>query len=133
MIATTKAGGQYMAPADPCLTPAPPAPPIPIPYPNMAMPANASDTTTTVLIENKEALVEGSKIPNSNGDEAGVNGGVMSGVNMKECQPKMFSSKVFLQGKKVTFATAPSGHNGTSSNTVGMNAAPSQMKVLVSA
>ena len=130
--ASTKAGGVYFAMPDVCLTPAPPAPPVPIPYPNTAQVAASNGTISKVLIENKETVAEGSKVPNSSGDEAGVNGGVTSGVNMGPVEPKVFSSKVFAGGKKVVFVTATSAHNGTSANMpAGAQIAPSQAKVFV--
>jgi len=130
--ASTKAGGVFFAMPDVCLTPAPPAPPVPIPYPNTAQVAASNGAITKVLIENKETVAEGSKVPNSTGDEAGTNGGVTSGVNMGPVEPKVFSSKVFAGGKKVVFVTAMSAHNGSSANMpAGAQIAPSQAKVFV--
>jgi hypothetical protein len=132
MAAASKAGGDCMGVPDTCLTPAPPGPPVPMPYPNMAQLATADGVVDTVLIENKETVVEGSKMPNSKGDEGGTNGGVMSGVNMGPVEPKLFSSKVFFAGKKATFLTAMTAHNGTSANLPGGTiVSPSQMKVFV--
>lgn len=129
---STKAGGTCFAMPDVCLTPAPPAPPVPVPYPNMGQVAAANGVVTKVLVENKETVAEGAKIPNSSGDEAGTNGGVTSGTNMGPVEPKTFSSKVFFGGKKVVFLTATTGHNGTSANApMGAQIAPSQAKVLV--
>lgn len=130
--ASTKAGGVCFAMPDVCLTPAPPAPPVPIPYPNIAQVAATNGAITVVLVENKETVAEGAKIPNSSGDEAGTNGGVTSGQNMGPVEAKVFSSKVFFQGKKAVFLTATHGHNGSNANCpVGAQIAPSQMKVLV--
>lgn len=132
MPAATKAGGVYMGVPDVCLTPAPPAPPVPIPYPNIAQVAATNGAVTTVLVENKETVVEGAKVPNSSGDEAGTNGGVTSGTNMGPVEPKVFSSKVFFAGKKAVFLTATTGHNGSNANLpAGAMIAPSQMKVFV--
>lgn len=132
MPASTKAGGVYFAFPDVCLTPAPPAPPVPVPYPNTAQLAASNGVVDKVLIENKETVVDGSKVPNSSGDEAGVSGGVTSGVNMGPVEPKLFSSKVYFGGKKAVFLTSMSAHNGTSANMpVGAQIAPSQTKVLV--
>ena len=117
---------------DVCLTPAPPGPPVPVPYPNMGQLAAANGAVTTVLIENKETIAEGAKVPNSSGDEAGTNGGVTSGTNMGPVEPKVFSSKVYLAGKKAVFHTATTGHNGSNANMpAGVHMAPSQMKVFV--
>ena len=122
-----------MAMPDTCLTPMPPpVGVVPIPYPNIAQLAACDDVVDKVLVENKEVIVEGSTIPNSSGDEAGTNGGVVSGVNMKEVQPKQFSSKVIADGKKMVFFTAMTAHNGTNANAPAGNIiAPSQDKVSI--
>ena len=132
MPATTTAGGMYFAMPDVCLTPAPPAPPVPVPYPNIAQVAATVGFVPTVMVENRPIVAEGSKVPMSSGDEAGVNGGVMSGVNMNQVAPKLFSSKVLAKGKKVAFLTSITGHNGTNANApAGAQIVPSQAKVLV--
>lgn len=133
MPAASTAGGTAFAMPDTCLTPAPPAPPIPVPYPNTAQLASAQGFVATVMLENKEAVAQGAKMPQSSGDEAGVNGGVVSGQFMGPVEPKLFSSKVFFAGKKAVFLTSLCGHNGTSANMpAGAIIAPSQVKVLVS-
>ena len=131
MPASTKAGGQCMAMPDVCKTPAPPAPPVPIPYPNIAMLPMAVGTVPTVLVMNMEAVVQTTKIPMSSGDEAGVAGGVVSGMIKGEVSFKLFSSKVKFGGKSAVFVTAMTGHNGTNANAVGAQIAPSQAKVIV--
>ena len=130
--ASTKAGGQDFAFPDVCLTPAPPAPPIPVPYPNIAMLNQATKASTKVKIVNKEACTLKTEIPKSSGDEAGTNGGVMSGQNMQKVLYKIGSSKVMIEGQKVVHATSMTGQNGASSNNpAGLQIAPSQTKVLV--
>jgi len=132
MPASSKASGVYFAIPDVCLTPAPPAPPVPVPYPNTAQVASSNGAVEKVLIENKETVVEGVKVPRSSGDEAGSSGGVTSGVNMGPVEPKTFSSKVFFDGKKAVFLTSLAGHNGSNANMpAGAQIAPSQAKVLV--
>ena len=132
MPASTKAGGVCFAMPDVCLTPAPPAPPVPIPYPNVGQLAAVNGAVEKVVIEMKETVAEGAKIPNSSGDEAGTNGGVTSGVNRGPVEPKLFSSKVYVKGKKVYFLTGTSAHNGTNANMpAGAQIAPSQVKVFV--
>ena len=129
---SSKMGGLVMGMPDVCLTPAPPAPPVPVPYPNLAQLASADGAVTKVLVEHKETVTEGAKIPNSSGDEAGTNGGVISHANMKEAVPKVTSSKVFFGGKKAVFVTATFGCNGTNANCpVGLQSVPSQAKVFV--
>jgi hypothetical protein len=94
-------GGTSMAFPDVCKTPAPPAPPVPIPYPNAGQ---ASDTTggpTSVTTDGQMPMVKGSKYMKSSGDEAGVAGGVMSSVNLGECEFMLYSFDVKFEGNNV--------------------------------
>ena len=132
--ASTTQGGQCMAMPDTCLTPAPPAPPIPTPYPNTGMVNQAKGTATKVKFASKEVVTKNSKISRSMGDEAGVNGGLMSGMNMGPVSFKKCSSKVKAQGQEVGHLTSVTGHNGTNANApAGTQMAPSQTKVMVAA
>jgi len=132
--ASCTAGGMCLGFPDVCLTPAPPAPPVPIPYPNMAQCSAAKSGTCSkkVKISNMAAIVVNTEIPMSHGDEAGVNGGVISGVNMGPAKYKKGSSKVKAEGKAVCHLTSMVGQNGSNPNVpAGMQIAPSQVKVLV--
>ncbi len=130
--ATTMAGGMCMGVPDVCQVPAPPAPPIPTPFPNIAQCAMAVNASTKVLICNMPALTEGSKIPMSAGDEAGVAGGVISGMIMGEVAFRTSSSKVSFGGQKAVMLTAMTAHNGSNANMpAGVHMAPSQAVVLV--
>jgi hypothetical protein len=130
MPAATVAGGQCMGMPDVCQVPAPPAPPIPTPFPNMGMFPTAVKTATTVLIMNEPAVVQGSEIPQSLGDEPGVDGGVVSGLNMGPDTFKTASSKVSFGGQKAVIVTSMSAHNGSNANfPAGQVVAPSQQKV----
>jgi hypothetical protein len=132
MFASTKAGGMCFGIPDVCLVPAPPAPPIPTPFPNIAQCAQATGQVVSVCIENMAVLVETSKISMSSGDEAGVAGGVVSGVNMGEVSYKLTSMKVYACGKKLVMLTSMTAHNGSSANMpAGMQITPSQTKVLL--
>ncbi len=131
MPASTKAAGLALGFPDVCKTPSP-AGPIPIPYPNTGQLTTADGVIDKVLVESKEVVVESSKLPNSQGDEAGTAGGVVSGKNMDQVTFKQYSSKVIAKGKKVVFATATTAHNGSNPNLpTGVQVVPSQMKVLV--
>lgn len=131
MPASTKAGGQCAAFPDVCKTPSP-AGPVPIPYPNIGMVPQAQKCTKKVKIQNQKALVKGSKIPMSSGDEAGTAGGVVSSKFKGEVIYKKGSSKVKLEGKPAAHLTSITGHNGSNANMpVGAQVAPSQVKVLV--
>lgn len=129
---STKAGGLCLGFPDVCLVPAAPSP-IPTPFPNTAEWSDAQGTIDTVLVENKEIVVESSTIPMSKGDEAGTGGGVMSGTFIGCVKPKTASSKVKAKGKRVVLLGAVTAHNGDSANMpVGTHLAPSQSKVLAS-
>jgi hypothetical protein len=105
---------------------------VPIPYPNIVQLNGADGTIKKVLMENKETIVESSKVPRSSGDEAGVAKGLISSTNMDKCTFKKYSSKVFAGGKKIVHHTAITGHNGSNPNMpAGCHAVPSQTKVLV--
>ncbi len=117
---------------DVCKTPAPPAPPVPIPYPNLGQMAMAVKFSPKVMIENMPVCVEMTEVPMSQGDEAGVAGGVVSGKNMDKIVIKMGSMKVMAGGKKIAMVTSMTAHNGANANMpMGTIVAPSQAKVLV--
>jgi hypothetical protein len=104
-----------------------------MPFPNIAQLTMAVSTTTTVMFDNKPVCVEMSEIPLSNGDEAGVAGGVISGMIMGPCVFKMGSTKVKAQGKAVVTMTGMTSHNGKNPNVpVGMVVLSACFKVLVS-
>lgn len=108
---------------DVCLTPAPPAPPVPIPYPNIAQLANASPVSGTngdpVTAGGTAILLEDSEVSSSSGDEAGVNGGVTSGLNMGPCRMASYSSSVFVNGKAVVrFGDMTEQNDGNAVGTV---------------
>lgn len=129
MPASTKKGGKYVnALPDACKTP---PNNIPVPYPNTAHVASTNGAAKRVLIENKETVVEGSKVPNSSGDELGTGGGVVSTVNRGQVRPTQWSSKVFACGKKIVYHTATAAHNGSNPNTFGTQMTASQRKVYV--
>ena len=124
--------GMAIAFPDVCKTPAPPAPPIPIPYPNIAQVAQAVKTGVKVKVMNQPALNKGSEIPMSQGDEAGVAGGVTSGVNMQVVKYVMGYPKVKVEGMDAVGLMSTTGHNGSSANMpAGQQIAPSQAKVII--
>lgn len=133
MFFSTTMGGMCMAAPDVCKTPAPPLPsPVPIPYPNIAGLNMATNTSTKVKIVNMEAVTLKSKIPSSNGDEAGVAGGVVSNINLGVVKFTMGSLMVKIEGQPAIKATSPSAHNGSNSNMpAGMQTVPSQFKVMI--
>lgn len=130
MFACTTMNGIAMATAvtDVCNTPSP-AGPVPMPYPNVAMLMTADPSTAVkkVVVLGMPALNAQSTIPMSNGDNAGVNMGVVSGRVMGPCCFKSSSQKVNFGGKPAVFMSCQTGHNGQSSpNAMGTVTAPSQ-------
>ncbi len=130
--ASTKGGGETLGMPDVCLTPAPPSPPVPTPYPNKGSVSQASKTSTKVKIAGKAAVTKKSEIPRSMGDEAGVNKGVVSGMNMGKITFKKASSKVKIEGDGCVHLTSMTAHNGMNANVpAGAQIAPSQSKVII--
>lgn len=129
---SSKGGGQAFGMPDVCLTPAPPGPPVPVPYPNTAMINQASKTSTKVKVCGKPACNLKTEVPRTSGDEAGLNKGVVSGMNMSKMTYKVGSDKVRIEGQKAVYLTSMTAHNGANANMpAGAQIAPSQSKVLV--
>jgi hypothetical protein len=95
---------------DVCKTPAAPSP-IPIPYPNIGMSSNTSQGPTKVKTDGKMPMVKGAKYSRSSGDEAGTLGGIISSVNMNECEFMLYSFDVKFEGKNVCRMGDPLFHN----------------------
>lgn len=130
----TKAGGQAFAFPDVCKVPAPPSPPVPTPFPNLAMLATANGGTCSkkVKVQNQPVVTKASEIPRTQGDEAGVAGGVSSGTNMDKAAFKAGVSKVKIEGNDAINLLKPTAHNGSSANAPGGTIiAPSQSKVIL--
>ena len=85
---------------DVCKTPSP-AGPVPIPYPNIGKSSDTIQGPTTVKTDGQMPMVKGAKYMRSMGDEPGVAGGVVSGVNMNVCEFLLFSFDVKFEGKNV--------------------------------
>jgi len=130
--AATKAGGQCFAFPDVCKVPAPPAPPIPTPFPNIAMPNQATGFSTKVKIDGQPAIMKGTTIPMSSGDEAGALLGVTSSKIKGDLEYKEGSSKVKVEGKELSQLTSMTAQNGGGNANIppGHHVAPSQTKVL---
>ena len=129
--ASTKGGGQCFAFPDVCKVPAPPAPFVPAPFPNIAMSPQATGCSTKVKIDGQPAIMKGTKIPMSSGDEPGTLGGMVSAVFKNSLEYKMGSSKVKVEGKELCQLTSMTAQNGSNPNIPpGNHVAPSQVKVL---
>ncbi|MBN2320591.1 MAG: DUF4150 domain-containing protein [Acidobacteria bacterium] len=130
--ASTNGGGNCMAMPDVCKVPAPPAPPIPTPFPNTGMLNQATNVSMKVKICGKQTVTVKSKIPKTMGDEAGVAGGLISGMNMGPASFKKGNTNVKVEGSPVISLTSMTAHNGTNANApAGTVVAPSQVKVLI--
>lgn len=132
MFANCSLSGMDFAMPDVCLTPAPPAPPVPIPYPNTAQLPMALPPTASLkhLISMMPAHNMGTTIPMSMGDNAGVVGGVMSGMMMGPARNTLGSTKVFSGGMPQTKWLSNALQNSTNCPG-GMTLVPSQFKVLI--
>lgn len=129
MFAVTLQAGQCMAMPDVCKVPAPPAPPIPTPFPNIGMPMMGNPTTVKVFIGGMPALHKSSQIPVTNGDEAGVAGGMVSGSIVGPVQFVMGSMVVKLEGNPAVRLSDPTKQNN--GNAMGAVLAPSQAIVMI--
>lgn len=135
MSGSTKGGGMCQASPDVCKVPAapPPGAVIPTPFPNMGQMVQAVNTSLKVKFFAAEVVTIKSQIPMSQGDEAGVAGGMVSGQIMGPVSFKKGSAKVLVEGVGVVYQSAVTAHNGANANApAGMQQAPSQTKVLVS-
>jgi hypothetical protein len=84
---------------DVCKTPSPGGP-VPVPYPNVSQSATLKNGTTTVKADGGNmAAIKGSEFSLSNGDNAGVAGGVKSSTFMKESTWILYSFDVKMEGK----------------------------------
>jgi hypothetical protein len=84
---------------DVCKTPSP-AGPVPIPYPNVSQSATLDKGTTTVKADGGNMIAtKGSEFSLSNGDNAGVAGGVKSSTFMKESTWILYSFDVKMDGQ----------------------------------
>src|SRR4051794_39724792 len=99
MVASVSTAHIAMAPVDVCKTPAPPAPPIPIPYPNIALSSlMGPGWATKTFAMGTPMWTKKGKTALSNGDQAGVAGGLMSSKIMGMCEVVMSSVDVLAEG-----------------------------------
>lgn len=132
MFALTNTGGMYTATVpDVCNTPSPTGV-IPMTYPNIAQGtlADPGSVSQKVMISGGLALTLSSRTLLSSGDEAGVSGGVASGKFIGEAAFSNGSAKVRIEGKAAVRLSDPTTHNAR--NTMGLAAASSQSKVMIS-
>ena len=97
--AASMAGGKAVGPGDVCID----IFYLPISYENTGTLTIAVNTAPTVLIQMMPVVVLPSNLPSSEGDEEGVNEGVISGEHMEKIQFTQASSKVFAAGNPVVY------------------------------
>jgi hypothetical protein len=130
MYVNTNMGAVSLAFPDVCTVPVGPVP-VPTPFPNIAVSATAIPTQANVLIECMPAHNLATVNPISNGDEAGLLLGVMSGMIMGPQRHLMGSMSVFLGGPPATRMLDPTAQNGMLPNAFGMTLSPAQVRVMV--
>lgn len=114
MVCSVSSGHTAMAPVDVCKTPAPPAPPIPIPYPNIGMSAMMGPGyATKTFTMGTPIWTKNGKISLSNGDNAGVAGGIMSSKFMGMIECTMASPDVTAEGGGVVRSFDMTDQNGS--------------------
>lgn len=126
-------GGNAFAFPDTCNTPQPTGT-VPIPYPNTAMLNMAISATCsmTVKIMNSPVVTKSTIIPTTNGDEAGVAGGLTSGMIMGQAAFKLGVPTVKVEGNDIINMLKPCAHNGSNANApAGVIISPSQTTVIV--
>ena len=130
MFAVTIEDGLCMAFPDVCNTPAPPLPnPVPIPYPNLAMPMMGDPPTVVVMVVGAPALNVASLIPMTEGDEPGLEMGLVTGEIMGEAEFVSSSLTVSFEGCPAVRLGDATTQN--SDNAVGAVLMPSQCIVMV--
>jgi len=132
MFANCQLGGMNFGMPDVCKTPSPVGP-IPVPYPNMAtgLTANPATACKKIYLSCMPAHNLNTQVPMSMGDNAGVAGGVASGMVMGPTKHLMGSFGVIYEGTPATKMTSPTGQNGMSLNVPGMTLVPAQFKVMI--
>lgn len=128
MFANTSMMGLDMAFPDVCSTPAPEGD-IPITYPNIALSDAAVPSQTVVFIEAMPAHNLATTISSTEGDEAGVEGGVASETESGPSRHLVGSNTVLYGGMPTTRLTSSSLQNST--NASGARLVPSQTIVLL--
>lgn len=102
---------------DVCKTPSAGGP-VPIPYVNVAFSKDLQNGSTTVTADGVPAALKDSFLLPSVGDEPGVIGGVISGVNKGKAKFLNYSMDVAIEGRNVARLTDPMTMNGNGPNTM---------------
>ncbi|MFO0617905.1 MAG: PAAR-like domain-containing protein [Polyangiaceae bacterium] len=124
LSASTRTSGQAIAAPDTCLTPTGTGADAPIPYVNTASHSQAVAFSTTVMIENGNALTQASSVPSTSGDEAGTD----HPVTRQEARYTMGNPVVFIEQMPAITLTSLSTGNAMNASS-GAVASPSAATV----
>jgi hypothetical protein len=130
MFANTCLGVLNLAFPDVCNVPTPVGP-IPLPFPNLALSFTHIPAVFNVIFGGglaESLLTEGTI---SEGDTAGLAGGLLSFMFMGPDRPLLGSFKVIVGVMFATRLTTLTGQNGMLPNTIGMSLTPAQFRVLI--
>ncbi|GLX80361.1 type VI secretion protein [Thalassotalea insulae] len=130
MFANTQNTATHMGMPDVCKTQVALAV-VPIPYPNIGLSDTAVPNVDNVIINAMPAHNLMTEVPESNGDEPGVEGGIISGMIMGPVKHELGSFKVMLMAAPATTMTSVTGQNGSEPNAPGLTITPSQVKVMI--
>ena len=119
MYTNTREKGNDIANPDVCLLG-----PIPTPYLNLGLRNQALPNCYTITITNAPILNTMARIPITSGNEAGINGGVISHLVKGESVNTIGSTILFVGGFPVTRMNDPTSQNR--SNSTGSSITPSQ-------
>ena len=123
MTPMTFGAGASTGQPDTCKTPSP-AGEVPVPYVNVASNSMAVPSYYTIMIQGQPELNLGGTYSATNGDEAGVGGGVASGTFSGPGKPMQGSMIYYVGGMPSWRVTATTVHN--TGNSPGTSNVPSQ-------
>lgn len=128
MFANCQMGGMSLGFPDVCNTPAGPVV-VPIPYPNIATSPMGIPPVTNILFGGAPAQNLQTEVPLTQGDDAGVLGGLVSGMVMGPSRCLDGSFSVLVGGAPATRLTSATLQNGI--NAPGVCLVPAQLTVLL--
>ncbi|MBD2805771.1 DUF4150 domain-containing protein [Xenorhabdus sp. ZM] len=130
MFANTQSGGTDMANPDVCLTPVSTSI-VSVSYPNIAQATAGVSNAMNILFMGCPAHNLATTIPQTTGDNSGVNLGVASGTVMGPSRHTTGANSVLIKGTPATRLSSCTTQNST--NSAGARISPSQTKVLITA
>ncbi len=131
MFMLSQGAGMNLGFPDVCLTPAGPAV-VPVPYPDINMSASTAPAAYNVLVDCMPSINQLSVGMVSNGDEAGVMGGVASHLIDGQTEYMVGCVTIIVDGAPAQRLTSVTGQNCMAKlpNAPGMTTVPSQVTVL---